>query len=249
MQTENPIEKPHFFLRAPKFWIMLAIANLAVMLAALYLIKYFFIAPPPADTGSAHVFNNTQASSSDSLITKVPRPEELIKEPVHTGNDPVLGDKTASNTIVIFADYACEFCSDTVSALKDLVRQKPGEIKLIWKDYPENDPAAPAFAASLAARCAGEQGKFWEYSSALFALSGSFGEKSLKSLADSLGIDQGKFDACLKDGRESAIIKDNIFEADALMISGLPTIFINGREFLGQMTDEDLREAVKKLVE
>jgi protein-disulfide isomerase len=246
--TEN--NKPHIFARSPVLLGALAIINLGILLIAFFLIKYFFIAPPLAGDlgpGVSSNIDNAASGSADLLISKNPNPEDIIREPILSENDPLFGSASASNTIIIFADYTCEFCGELARSVLDLVKQDPLGIKLYWKDYPDPFQSAPAFKAAVAARCAGEQGKYWEFSERQFTLKGDITDDSISATAKDLALDGEKFKACQKDTRQKTIIEDNIFEADALQITGLPTIFINGKEFMGQMTEEELREAVKNL--
>jgi protein-disulfide isomerase len=250
--SELPQDKPHLFARSPILLGSLAIINLGILLIAFFLIKYFFIAPPPVEdlgSGLSANIDYTASGSADQLISKNPNPEDVINEPIISENDPMFGSASASNTIVIFADYACEFCGELARSIASLVRQDPEKIKLYWKDYPDSDAATPAFKAAISARCAGEQGEYWKFSDKLFILKGNITDNSISSIAKELAINEEKFKACLKDDKQKTIIEDNIFEADALQISGLPTIFINGKEFMGQMTEEELKEAVKQIIQ
>src|SRR3954451_9073358 len=69
-------------------------------------------------------------------------------------------------------------------------------------DIIDPTPGGQSEAAARAARCADQQGKFWQYHDVLFANQG--GENSgwtnrshLDDMADAIGLDRTKFDQCL----------------------------------------------------
>src|SRR3990172_8216893 len=80
----------------------------------------------------------------------------------------VKGPKDAPVTLVEFTDFHCPFCGKAVATLKDVMREDDGKIRWVFRDLPiaRLHPGAPK--AAEAARCAGKQGKFWEYHDLLF---------------------------------------------------------------------------------
>ena len=75
---------------------------------------------------------------------------------------------SAPVTIVEFSDYQCPFCARVNPTLAKVRETYGDRVKIIFKDYPlPNHPQAPK--AAEAARCAGEQSKYWEMHDAMFA--------------------------------------------------------------------------------
>ncbi|HSA82253.1 MAG TPA: DsbA family protein, partial [Geminicoccaceae bacterium] len=83
-----------------------------------------------------------------------------------------------------------------------------------------------AFKAAEAARCAGDQGRYWEMHDALFQNQRALGEPQLKHYAKGLGLDTAAFEACLDDGRHGDAVRADIAEASAAGISGTPSFFL-----------------------
>ena len=81
----------------------------------------------------------------------------------------VQGNPDAPVTIVEFADYQCPFCKKSEDTLKALLSKYGGRVKLAFLDFPLSEIHGQAGSAAEAARCAGEQGKYWEYHDSLFA--------------------------------------------------------------------------------
>ena len=71
-----------------------------------------------------------------------------------------------------------------------------GKVRVVWRDLPL--PFHPnAMPAAIAARAAGEQGKFWEMHDKLFANQQQLDRADLEKYAQELGLNMGKFKAAL----------------------------------------------------
>ncbi len=102
-------------------------------------------------------------------------------------------------------------------------------------------PNAPK--AAEAARCAGVQGKYWEYHDLLYAKR-ALDPSALKGYARTLELDIKAFDACLDTGQMAAVVKEQGAEAVALGLQGTPTILVNGRSVTGGLTYEKIRAVI-----
>jgi protein-disulfide isomerase len=98
--------------------------------------------------------------------------------------------------------------------------------------------------AARAARCANEQGKFWEYHRGLLATPGDFSDEDFKSRAAALGLDAGKFDSCLQSPRHDEFIKASIEDGARIGVTGTPSFFINGRMLFGARPLEQFQEVI-----
>jgi protein-disulfide isomerase len=73
-------------------------------------------------------------------------------------------------------------------------------------------------------RCAGEQGKYWEMRDRLFANPQTITQSA--SHAAAVGIDAGRFDACLGSGKFAADIRKDMAQAEAAGVEGTPSFFL-----------------------
>ena len=98
------------------------------------------------------------------------------------GDAPSRGPAGAAVTLVEFSDYQCPFCKRAHETVEQLVAAYPNDIRLVFMDYPlpMHNRAA---AAAEAARCAGEQGKYWEYANNLMKANGDLSDDNLKARA------------------------------------------------------------------
>jgi protein-disulfide isomerase len=153
--------------------------------------------------------------------------------PVSADKGFVRGAKDAPVTIVEFSDFQCPFCKNATATVKQVVEKYQGKVKWVFRDFPipSLHPAAPK--AHEAARCAAEQGKFWEYHDLLFEKSPRQAPEELKQYAKDLSLDAAAFAQCLDSGKHQAAVNSDISEGAQLGITGTPTFFINGRQLVG----------------
>jgi protein-disulfide isomerase len=161
---------------------------------------------------------------------------------VEAGNNPRLGSEKAPVQIVEFADYECPYCQKVSDDLTKLRDQFGSQVSLVYKDYPL--PMHPmAERAAEAARCAGLQGKFWEFHDSLFE-SKKLQVSELKQEARTLKLDTARFDQCLESGEQASLVKRDVMEGQRLGLTGTPSFFINGHFMSGAIGYTKLRETV-----
>jgi len=116
----------------------------------------------------------------------------------------------------------------------DQVRAKYGDkIKIVYRDYPLDNLHPQARAAAEAARCAAEQGKFWEFHDKLLQNDPDASPATLARFAKEVGLEADAFAACRTSGKFKTAIQASIQEGTRLGITGTPTFFINGRILVG----------------
>jgi len=127
----------------------------------------------------------------------------LQKPKVQVAYDParLRGDPKARVIIVEFSDFQCPYCQSVQSTLKNLLAKYDGRVSLAYRDLPLRDIHPQAQLAAEAARCAVEQGKFWEYHDLLFANQNKLDRPGLLGLAHDLKLDEKQFDSCLTSGK------------------------------------------------
>ena len=110
-------------------------------------------------------------------------------------------------------------------------------------DFPlEGHPRA--FPAARAARCAGEQGRFWEYHRSLMTENGSLDDVDLTARAKKAGLDAAKFGACIGSQHNDEAIRASFVQGESLGVTGTPAYFINGRLLSGARPVESFAEVI-----
>jgi len=121
-------------------------------------------------------------------------------------------------------------------SLKDPIAR--GEVAYRFVEFPLG-LAVNSSAVSIAAKCAGEQGKFRAFLDATYSTKGEHGEQDLTMLAEKSGTDISKLNECLNSGRAKAAAKLDIAMGNALGVQGTPTFYINGSELKGNWTEAE----------
>ncbi len=152
------------------------------------------------------------------------------------------GSKNSPVTLVEFADYECPYCQKITPEMQKLEKEYGDRLAVVYKDFPLPMHRSSQKAAE-AARCAGEQGKFWEYHDVLF-YSKQLQVDDLKAHARVLKLDGDRFDKCLDEGTEAEAVKKSLGEAQKLGLTGTPSFFVNGHFFSGAADYTILKEMV-----
>ncbi len=171
--------------------------------------------------------NSLRRQGGVTVLLQPPR-TEVSYDPAR-----VRGDPKAALTIVEFSDFECPFCARVQPVLNGLLAKYRGRVRLAFRDFPLREIHSKAQSAAEAARCAGEQGRFWEYHDALFADRSKLQPAHLTEHARNLGLDVKAFQSCLESGRFKAKIDEDLHEATEAGVSGTPAFFINGVSLYG----------------
>jgi protein-disulfide isomerase len=118
-------------------------------------------------------------------------------------------------------------------------------VAVAFKDFPL-PMHRHARKAAEAARCAGEQGRFWEFQDVLFDNNQRLELAQLKEYARVLKLDGVRFDQCLDAGEQAAAVERDIVQAQRLGLTGTPSLFINGHFLSGAVKYSTLREIVEQ---
>lgn len=147
---------------------------------------------------------------------------------VQADSTRVRGNPSAPVTIVEFSDFQCPYCREMQQVLSGLLEKYKGKVRLGFRDFPLRPIHPNAQQAAEAARCAGEQGRFWEYHDLLFQDQSRLDPDGLKARAVALGLDAGRFGGCLAGGRFSPLIENDLRAGTAAGVSATPTFYVNG---------------------
>jgi protein-disulfide isomerase len=155
----------------------------------------------------------------------------LLSPPrVEVSIDParVRGNPKAKVMIVEFSDFQCPYCGGVQATLQSVLAKHPDTVALAYRDMPMSKIHPFARKAAEAARCAGEQGKFWEYHDLLFADQSKLDQDGLMDKARTLKLDEQQFESCLSGEKFKAQIQQDSQDGMRAGVSGTPGFFING---------------------
>jgi protein-disulfide isomerase len=162
---------------------------------------------------------------------------------------PSQGPADAPLTIVEFLDYGCPYCRAAFEPVRELALERPGQIRLIIRDFPLEDLHPGATKAAAGARCAQEQGKFWAYHDKLFlADQRSFEESDLFDIAREISLNVSKFTECVGSGRAAELVQADQVVGLRVGVQGTPTFFFNGVKVQGAPDAEALNYIVDEFL-
>ncbi len=146
---------------------------------------------------------------------------------------PSRGAPGAALTLIEFSDYECPFCGRYFrETLPQIEREyiATGRVRYVFRNFPLESIHKDAFRAAEAAKCAGEQGKYWEMHDRLFANQEALGPKDLPGHAAALRLDLPGFEQCLASARHAAAIRQDLSDAQQAGVRGTPAFFLGVTE-------------------
>src|SRR5690606_8363378 len=144
--------------------------------------------------------------------------------------------------------FQCPACQGFATQVKPMVEAElvaDGTAKFMFYDFPLTAIHPNAFLAARAARCAEDQGRFWEYHDVLFRnqtrWSGQPNPASaFEGYAADLGLDEGEFEGCLRSDRHADVVTANMELGNQLQVPGTPTIMVTRGRGIGQRVESSV---------
>lgn len=176
-----------------------------------------------------------------------PTMEQIEKEQLIQGHNPVKGNPEATVVLLEFSDYQCPACKSFNPVVKSITDKYSSYLKFVYKHFPLPIHEHAKIAAT-AAQAANAQGMFWEYNEELFEISPALDRDSLISAAERVGLDMEKFKADLDDPKyNNEVAEDNALAA-RLGLNSTPSFILNNR-LLRLTTFDDLEKQVRAEIE
>jgi protein-disulfide isomerase len=176
-----------------------------------------------------------------TLLLSSPRVE------VNHDSTRVRGNLNASVTIVEFADFSCPFCRSVEATLTEILAKHNGNVNLAYRDFPLSESHPLAESAAEASRCAGDQGKFWEYHDLLFSNSGKISYEDLLQNAAQLKLDEVRFRHCVSTHSYAGKVEQDLQDGVRAGVRGTPAFFINGVLLEGIASESDFEKVINQV--
>lgn len=177
--------------------------------------------------------------------------QPIVVVPPDGGN--ARGRADAAVTIVEFSDFECGHCAAFHDSLEAALRRLGDSVRVVFRHFPLDGDCngrvpgrfhPQACLAAVAAECAGEQGRFWEYHNVLFANQRRLSREFLVDSAQQLGLDRQRFITCLAGEAARTRVRHDAQVGADLGIDSTPTLFINGRKIQGALDPQRLADAI-----
>jgi len=150
---------------------------------------------------------------------------------------PTLGEETAPITIIEFIDFECPFCQASWPIFEKIKERFGPAIRVVFKHIPVTQIHKQTLSAHIAATCADEQDKFWQYEKEIFTAK-KLDAVALNAYAKNLNLDLNSFNRCIQTKKYLKNIETDIRDAADLGVRGTPTYFVNGRKLEGVIPED-----------
>lgn len=161
---------------------------------------------------------------------------------------PSIGPSDAKVVVRLFSDFQCPACKFAEPAVKATIEAYKDRVRFLWKDFPLEQIHSNARAAAEAARCAVDQGKFWEYHDRLYAKQDDWAKLAspnakLIEEGGAIGLDTTALASCVGARAHDDLVARDLAEGLSNNIDRTPTFFINNRRYFA-MSEEEWKKAL-----
>lgn len=180
---------------------------------------------------------------SDALRPDLDSGQTLMR-PVDPQRDHVFGSPDAPYTIVEYGDFQCGFCLKASGSIHEVYETLGDRLRYVWRHAPLTQVHPNALAGAEAAEAASLQGKFFEFERGLFADQENQRPSDIVRLARDLDLDVDRFERDLTSPEVTGRVQDDMLDAEAMGITSVPTLFVNGRRHTGPYDAQSLIRAL-----
>jgi Na+/H+ antiporter NhaA len=170
---------------------------------------------------------------------------EDLAVPVDPERDHIRGPQMARVTLLEYGDYECPYCGRAEDTIRELLERFGKELTYVWRHLPLQDVHPRAQLASEAAEAAAAQGRFWQMHDLMIDHQHDIELSDLRGYAKQIGLDLDRFWDDLRSRKFAERVADDVESADASLVTGTPSFFINGRRHEGAYDLETLTELVR----
>ncbi|BBH53677.1 thioredoxin domain-containing protein [Fluviispira sanaruensis] len=181
-------------------------------------------------------------------VIALERPKEPVVKFSDLGYkyDPSL--KNPKITIVEAADYQCPYCVQAHGPIQKILDEYKGKVQFVFRDFPLTQIHPQALPAAIAAKCANEQGKYWEMHKLLFSRApmAPLAADAYPKFAEELKLNLTAFNTCFADEKKehAKSIMADLEEMSSLGVNATPSIYINGEKYENNLSFESLKKEI-----
>jgi protein-disulfide isomerase len=175
---------------------------------------------------------------------------------------PFRGPANGKVTVVVYDDFECPFCAKMyVTLFNEVLSSYRDRVKVVFKDFPILDAHPWALRAAVDSQCLADQdpAAYWDFSDYVHTHQSEVGARlragnafvlpAMDEITREFGkkdnLNTGQLEACLS-RQDQSKVDASMEEGKSLGIGATPTLFINGREFWGILSAENLRLALDR---
>ncbi|MBI5793923.1 thioredoxin domain-containing protein [Candidatus Uhrbacteria bacterium] len=167
-------------------------------------------------------------------------------QPTITFVNPWKGAEDAKVTMVVFSDFQCDACATLATSLDVALKTYPDDVRLVWKNLPNESLHPLATPAAIAAHCAADQNTFWEFHDELFAKQAYLSESLFTQIASSIGLNVDKFQSCYDKRDTLPIVTKDYEEGLALGLTSTPSLYVGDQLLIGAIDVQELLSVIEE---
>jgi protein-disulfide isomerase len=164
------------------------------------------------------------------------------------------GSPDAPVEITEYADFQCPFCQTFATLQMPTIDERliqTGRLRWRYRDFPLQQHPFARLAAHSAA-CADEQGKYWDQHQRIYEGQSEWAESRdagpiFRNDAKAIGLDLGRYDACMKSGKYAGRIQASLNEGVQVGVNSTPTLLIGNRLYKGRFDSDAIIKTVDSL--
>jgi len=267
-QTKATIDKAAIeaYLRHAELWIPLVSVSIDDPKPSPYLPGFSEIAVHLSYQGQGkdehyYVSQNGKSIIKGEVYDITKSPFQANLDQIKLDSQPSYGKPGAPVTIVVYGDFQCPVCKVEADVMrKNLVQNFPDKVQVYFKDFPLESIHPWARAASNTGRCIYKQDPqaFWKFHDWIYENQEGVTPDTLNSKvmawAGTAGVDSIQLGRCVDGKITDKEVAQNMTEGRALGLDATPTVFINGRKFVGalewpvmqQLVDLEIEQQAKQ---
>ena len=189
-----------------------------------------------------------QPASRASLASDakaVPASLDVTKADLPVAGSPTYGPAAAPVVITEFADFQCPFCARAAAPLQQLLAKYPSEVKLVFKQFPLGIHQFARPAADLSIEAAA-RGRFWQVYEGLYKASPRLSEEVFQQTAHTADLNWQHMSNTPESPEALTRIHVDVSLGKSVGVEGTPTLFVNGRKYIGPVDLDNLERIVKQ---
>ena len=162
---------------------------------------------------------------------------------VDAGDHPTLGSGPVQ--FVIFGDFQCPFTKRFwQNAFPEVLEKYGDKLRIVFWPVPTAKHNYDR-ASAMAAYCANEQGKFWEYAKVVFDRQGAATDGNLMDYARELKLDTDAFWQCYSSNKYKDKVQEDYLQGRKYGVVQTPTVVINQQVLSGDLPFDDYKTFIE----
>jgi protein-disulfide isomerase len=241
----------HLFVWGPQIQVNVSDAKPAAELPGF---KEVIVTASAGQASQAETFfisNDGRRIIRGSIYDVSKNPFEADRDKISTELQPSFGAAGAPVSVVMYSDFQCSYCKEEANVIrKNLAAAFPTQVRVYFKDFPL-EPIHPwAKPAAIAGRCVFRQkpAAFWDYHDWIFEHQSEITPDNLKDKVAEFGksksLEPIQLATCMETKATEAEVTRSQAEGRTLGVNSTPTLFVNGRRLVGNMSWPQLQQIV-----